>query len=43
MELEVKKMLAEELGYLTKLENDSFEVNAKYFENGVIPPTAGRR
>ena len=38
MELKVKKTIAEELRYLEKLENDSFEVNAKYFENGVIPP-----
>lgn len=38
MELKVKKTIAEELGYLAKLESDSFEVNAKYFENGVIPP-----
>ena len=38
MELKVKKTIVEELGYLVKLESDSFEVNAKYFENGVIPP-----
>ncbi len=38
MELKVKKTIVDELGYLAKLENDSFEVNAKYFENGVIPP-----
>ena len=37
MELKVRKTIAEELDYLEKLENDSFEVNAKYFENGVIP------
>ena len=26
------------MDYLEKLENTSFEVNVKYFENGVLPP-----
>lgn len=38
MILELKKMHKEEMDYLEKLEKTSFEVNAKYFENGVIPP-----
>ena len=38
MVLELKKTQKEEIDYLTKLENTSFEVNAKYFENGVFPP-----
>lgn len=38
MILELKKMKKEEMDYLEKLEKTSFEVNAKYFENGVLPP-----
>ena len=26
------------MDYWEKLENTSFEVNVKYFENGVLPP-----
>ena len=38
MVLKLKKTQKEEMEYLAKLENTSFEVNAKYFENGVLPP-----
>ena len=38
MELKVKKTQKEEVDYLAEIENTSFEVNAKYFEKGVLPP-----
>lgn len=36
--LELRKTKNEEIDHLEKLQNTSFEVNAKYFENGVLPP-----
>ena len=38
MELKLKKTLREEISDLIELEELSFEVNAKYFENGILPP-----
>lgn len=38
MEIELKKTVKEEIGYITELEKISFEVNAQYFENGILPP-----
>ena len=38
MLIELKKTQEKELDYLAEIEKTSFEVNAKYFEKGVLPP-----
>ena len=38
MLIELKKTQKKELDYLAEIEKTSFEVNAKYFEKGVLPP-----
>lgn len=38
MKITLQKSREEELSLLTKMEADAFSVQAKYFENGILPP-----
>lgn len=38
MEISVKQAQEKDLDLLTKMETEAFDVQARYFENGVLPP-----
>ena len=38
MNILLKQTQEEELSLLTKIEAEAFNVQAKYFENGILPP-----
>lgn len=38
MALKLKKTIKEDIAHLSELEEISFEVNAIYFKNGILPP-----